>query len=494
MKTIDKLNEITSLSSDAYVPVSSNEGGGVTAKYNLSSLDTKVTDISNSIGNLTEQFSISKNYYPGQFILYQDKMYKFIQPHIAGEWNPNEVEETSIFQEFQGLNEKVIITISGLDDLGNKTIVVHVEGEPNPRNLITNSSGQAETMITKGLTYDIHPQPYGNYIVQNYSNIKACLNERYINIPYQFEQPETCTIEVNITTSGVGGSINDFTGLELTIFNQSNQQVSTAIIDNNGKATFNNVTKYTTYTINSTGIIPNGTNTYRKPANSIILTDFNTNIVNINYKRTEHGIFLVNGTTWEETEITQEFIDTLDNTMKSTYPYIHVCTESLANVGCDYYVRCRDLTGERLATESANRQLATSNIVFPNVSTNITDEYNGRKQTYYMIYDSVNLGISSPAALLVYNQTIEINGNTLKGFIGTRGQMSIIYENTGNRNLVRGALTKLGYSNINFNSTSTWSSSQNTNAATSWCWYSGGSWTNYNKVNSYLVVPFFAVL
>ena len=465
MKTIDELNEITSLSSDAYVPITIGEGE--TTKYNLHLLDTKITDVSNSIGDLSEQFSTSKNYYPGQFILYQDKMYKFIQIHPAGEWNPNDVEETSIFQEFQGLDEKVIFTISGLPDLEDKTIVVYVEGEPSPRNLTTNSLGQAQTMITKGLTYDIYPQPYGSYVVQNYLNIKADLNEKYINIPYLLGgQPETCTVVVNITTSGNGGSINDFTGLELTIFNQSNS-VLTATIDNNGKATFNNAIKYTTYTINSTAVIPNGTNTYRKPANSTILTNFDTNTVNINYTRiNQNGIFLVNGTTWEETEITQDFIDTLDSTMKSTYLYIHVCTENLTNVGCDYYVRCRDLTGERIASESTTRQWSTSNVNYSHVSTSTTD-FIGKTNTYYMIYDSVNLGISSPSALLVYNQTIDINGNTLNGFIGSRGQMSIIYENTGNRNLIRSALTKLGYSNVNFNSTGTWSGSQG-NAPYSW--------------------------
>ena len=388
--------------------------------------------------------------------------------------------------------ENVTVTISGLSDLGNKQIVVYIEGEPNPRSLTTNSLGQVETSINKGLTYSVYPQPYGNYVVQNYLNVKASLNERYINIPYQQNQVETCTVEVNITTSGNGGSINDFTGVELTIFNQSNS-VLTATIDSNGKATFNNVTKYTSYTINSTGIIPNGTNIYRKPANSTILTNFDTNAVNINYTRiNQNGIFLVNGTTWEETEITQDFIDTLYNTMKSTYPYIHVCTENLTNAGCDYYVRCRDLTGERIASESTTRQWSTSQANYSHVSTSTTD-FIGKTNTYYMIYDSINLGISSPAALLVYNQTIEINGNTLNGFIGSRGQMSIIYENTGNRNLIRDALVKLGYSNINFiNSTQTWSSSQGNDTA-SWVW-NKGSWNNYGKSLNYLVVPFFAVL
>jgi hypothetical protein len=501
MKTINELNEITSLDSNTYVPVS-KEGGGETIKYNLSSLDTKITDVSNSVGNLTENFNTQKKYYPGQFVLYQDKMYKFIQIHPAGEWNPNDVEETSIFQEFQGLDEKVIITISGLPDVENKTIVVYVEGEPSPRNLTTNFLGQAQTMITKGLTYKVYPQSYGSYVVQNYLDVKAALNQRYINIPYLLGgQSETCTVEVNITTSGVGGNIADFTGLGLTILNQSNQSILTSTIDSNGKATFYNVTKYTNYTINSTSVTPKGTSTYRKPANSTILTNFDPTIVNIDYKRTDHGIFLVNSTTWEETQITADFINTLTTDKKSTYPYIHVCTEALANTGCDYYVRCRDLTSERLATESANKQWATSNVSTPNVSYN-TNEYNGRKQTYYMLYDSIDLGISSPAALLVYNQTIEINNNIAYGFLGTRPQMSIIYENTGNRGLIKDALAsnRLGYSSINFDTTNTWSSTQyQSSSGYAWFWNSGGSWkynnaTTYAKNKSYLVVPFFTFL
>lgn len=499
MKTINELNEITSLDSNTYVPVSKEEGGE-TIKYNLSSLDTKITDVSNSVGNLTENFNTQKKYYPGQFVSYQYKMYKFIQIHPAGEWNPNDVEETSIFQEFQGLDEKVIITISGLPDLGNKTIVVYVEGEPSPRNLTTNSLGQAQTMIKKGLTYKVYPQSYGSYVVQNYLDVKAALNQRYINIPYLLGgQPETCTVVVNITTSGVGGSIADFTNKGITILNQSNQSVLTSTIGSNGKAIFDNVTKYTSYTINSTSVTPGGTSTYRKPANSTILTNFEPTIVNIDYKRTDHGIFLVSST--EETELTDISINTLTTDMKSTYPYIHVCTEALANAGCDYYVRCRDLTSERLAAESTTKQWATSNVSTPNVSYNTTNEYNGRKQTYYMLYDSIDLGISSPAALLVYNQTIEINNNIAYGFLGTRPQMSIIYENTGNRNLIKSALGKLGYSSINFYTTNTWSSTQYTNnSGYAFYWNGGGlSWKNNNattnaKDKSYLVVPFFTFL
>ena len=110
-----------------------------------------------------------------------------------------------------------------------------------------------------------------------------------------------------------------------------------------------------------------------------------------------------------------------------------------------------------------------------------------------MIYDSLNLGISSPAALLVYNQTIEINGNNAYSYIGTRPQMGIIYGNTGNRDLIINALTKLGYSNVNFNSTNTWSSSQSF-ANSAWA-CSGGNWNgNGDKNWGRLVVPFFAVL
>jgi len=490
MKTIDELNEITTLDTNTYVPVS--RGGGETVKYNLTNLNTELQNVYNYIGNLHEQFSTSKIYYPGQFVQYQNKIYKFIQLHPAGAWNPNEVEEASIFQEFQGLDEKVTISISGLSDLGNKTILVYVEGEPNPRNLTTDSLGQAETVIRKGLTYDIYPQPYGSYIVQNYLNIKAALSDRYINIPYQLEQTETCTVEVNIVTN----NLSDFTGSEFTIFNESNQQALTATIDNTGKATFNNAIKYTTYIINSTGIVPRN-NTYRKPANSTILTNLDTNVINLDYRNVSYGIFLVNGTTWEETEITTEFIATLDNTMKSTYPYIHVCTEELANAGCDYYVRCRDLTSERLATEVASKQWSTRGVEYPHVSTNTTTEYNGRNQTYYMLNDpfTSNLGCYSPAAMFACNQSIEVNGELLKGYIGTVAQMKIIYNNdTTTPSTITSALNKIGYSNINFlDYKDTWSSIQSGSMGYNWA---GGYrvWrTLYGeKAKALLVVPFFS--
>ena len=441
---------------------------------------------------MIQEYSSLKNYYPGQFVSYQDKMYKFIQLHPAGEWNASEVEEASIFQEFQGLDEKVTISIIGLSDLGNKTIVVYVEGEPNPRNLTTDSLGQVETIIRKGLTYDIYPQPSGSYIVQNYLNIKAAISDRYINIPYQLEQTETCTVEVNIVTN----NLSDFTGLDFTILNQSNQQVLTATIDNNGKATFGNAIKYTTYTINSTALTSRH-NIYRKPANSTILTNFDTNVVNLDYKNVSYGIFLVNGTTWEETEITTEFIATLDTTMKSTYPYIHVCTEDLANAGCDYYVRCRDLTSERIASECTTKQWSTKGVGYPHVSTNTTTEYNGREQTYYMLSDpfTSNLGCYSPAAIFACNQSIEVNGELLKGYIGTVAQMKIIYNNnTTTPSTITSALNKIGYSNANFLSyKDTWSSIQSASEGYLWA-YDYYVWRSQygGKTISKLVVPFFS--
>jgi len=234
--------------------------------------------------------------------------------------------------------------------------------------------------------------------------------------------------------------------------------------------------KYTNTSIeNNLNIIPN--------------TNYETLRISYRLIKQNYGIFIVKNDGTEIEIGSWEGPDSGDSDKKNTWPLLHINTEDCANTGNDYYVRCRDLTSERIATESTTKQWTTSNISLSHVSNSTTD-FIGRTNTYYMIYDSVNLGIQSPAAIFATSQ--RFHGMT--GFIGTRGQMDIIYGNTGNRTMIINALSKLGYSNINFNSTNTWSSSQ-ANATRSWYWASGGYWDGSygSKTSSLLVVPFFSV-
>jgi len=283
----------------------------------------------------------------------------------------------------------------------------------------------------------------------------------------------------NMWISSNGETVNDkvtytFTGIApwrsytIPIFHDQNSNIFTI-----------NNRKYTNTSIeNNLSIVPN--------------TNYETLRISYRLIKQNYGIFIVKNDGTEIEIGSWEGPDSGDSDKKNTWPLLHINTEDCANTGNDYYVRCRDLTSERLVTESDKKQWVTSNILLPNVSNSTTD-FIGKTNTYYMIYDSRNSGISSPAAEFANSQVIEINGLQVNGFIGTRGQMDIIYGDTNNRTAIINTLTNLGYSNINFNSTRTWSSSQG-NATSSWHWYSGGYWYGSSKTDSNLVVPFFTVL
>ena len=369
-------------------------------------------------------------------------------------------------------------------------------------------TGHGSINIAKGRIYNASVANKTGYFTPGpYKNIKASLSQRTLQFVYTRQWEGTSVIEVELSVSN-GGVLNDFVGKNLGMFedNSENYWTSSNGVIENGKViyTFPGVTSGKAYTIpifhdQNSNIFTINNRKYTNDSVSgqtlsiIPSTEYETLRVSYRFMKKDYGIFIVKNDGTEIEIGSWEGPDSEDTNKKNTWPLLHINTEAVANAGCDYYIRCRDLTSERLATESAGKAWATSNINFPHVSTSTTD-FIGKTNTYYMAYDTRNLGAYSPAAEFANSQVIEINGLQVNGFIGTRGQMDIIYGNSNNRTAIGNTLTKLGYSNINFNSTTTWSSSQ-AGATSSWFWDSGGGWvTSYRKPYSYLVVPFFAVL
>ena len=147
----------------------------------------------------TEYFDSTKNYAKGDFVIYENELYKFVQIHTAGVWNINHVTKTSVFKEIDTMvkndYEEVIITLKNESNepLEDVLVAIQVEGEMNARNLTSDSEGVCTTTITKGLEYTVSCNSVeGYYNVETISK-RASLPTRYIYVTYI--EDETLTME-----------------------------------------------------------------------------------------------------------------------------------------------------------------------------------------------------------------------------------------------------------------------------------------------------------
>ena len=81
LKRITALEEQTSVDSTAYTVI--DDGGNSAKKYPLGSL----------VNSFADEFSTSKLYLIGAVVMYNGKLYKFVQNKPAGAWDSSRVEE-----------------------------------------------------------------------------------------------------------------------------------------------------------------------------------------------------------------------------------------------------------------------------------------------------------------------------------------------------------------------------------------------------------------
>ena len=89
---------------------------------NFTTINTIIADTQDTI---TSSFDETKNYNVGDLVVYNNSLYKCKLPHSAGEWNPNDFEETNLSElisEAKDYNqEENKPQINGITLEGNKT-------------------------------------------------------------------------------------------------------------------------------------------------------------------------------------------------------------------------------------------------------------------------------------------------------------------------------------------------------------------------------------
>ena len=151
-------------------------------------------------------FSTSVSYVVGDMVMYDGKLYKFIEAHPAGAWIGTDAVETNLFNEIEEMvksdYEQVIITLKTEEGapLPNVEVVVTVEGEEGGRNLTTDAQGRCTTNVQKGLEYVVSCANVPNYFPVNDIVRRASLPIRYVEVTY--EEDDTLTRETVKITVG----------------------------------------------------------------------------------------------------------------------------------------------------------------------------------------------------------------------------------------------------------------------------------------------------
>ena len=151
-------------------------------------------------------FSTSVSYVVGDMVMYDGKLYKFIEAHPAGAWIGTDAVVTNLFNEIEEMvksdYEQVIITLKTEEGapLPNVEVVVTVEGEEGGRNLTTDAQGRCTTNVQKGLEYVISCANVPNYFSVNDIVRRASLPIRYVEVTY--EEDDTLTRETVKITVG----------------------------------------------------------------------------------------------------------------------------------------------------------------------------------------------------------------------------------------------------------------------------------------------------
>ena len=538
-KKISELEETNDVNNCWVAGVSENQNELVSRKYNLGHFGDTVDQTVNSIIGQVSEFNTEETYYPGQYVMYNNILYKFNSMHSPGNWiGQPEVSPTNVYQELSTLGdanyEEVNIKLYSEDNqatLSNLTIGIletDTQGNTlNTRNVTTDSNGEVQVNIQRGRLYKLSFDNIAGYYPLGDVTYKAELKQRNIDVTYHKTLSGNCSLTIKFNTFN-GGNSSFPVGSDCTILNDNQEVFKTATIQSDYTATFTELHRGESYTV---GLPTDSSYVTPETQTTIIRGDSSSLIFNYKYiKSNAYGIFLVDknfeeyaiadqydidlswtsgtlpsgyskvtsvigvatsGANIQKKDYAVKFKDSseLKNLSSSDIVAIHVYPEDLAITGYDYFVKVSDL-----CTSPGSKAWSTvGGLNYPDVSLS-TSYYNGKKMTYYMAYDArVLLGTVSPAAEFANQQTFLYNGENLVGYIGTRAQMAYLYNTSSASNLqdIYCVLGLLGFT-PNYYDRTTWSSSQYSQA-NAWGWIGASHfWGSYGKTGANGVLPVFS--
>ena len=446
-------------SNDFYIPGIKGDSNNLitdTKKFNFSIINTKINKIINSLEGDLEEFDSNKNYFCGEYVIYNSKVYRFTKDHISSPWSNEDSKEVVIFDELglldlnKGDSELVNINITSDDEIlsTNDLILNVVISDSIMFSIQYSSMGNYSFNIPKGLEYTIKfPQIPGYFPVEDLV-FESELDERIINIVYYSNRQSSTNNSVSLKFSIFGNysNMDILKGKTCTIYSDSNYTYYSAVIDNNNSAIFQNIPcgEYKT-------LIPNVSD-YKSPINKSFIIDNDSNItLEFQYKYTLYTLYTSSISELSyiylvTTDFNEYNLDTLfdhNNEWIGTEKYginpnntlaFHVRPEMLMSKKCDFFVKPYDLMGGGYTTSSLNYQpLGTNNnVILPDYLSRLSNRdrdcfINGKKNTYDLLLHSRLKGIDTLGGFIwTNNQVLRYRDLDLHGFVGSLSQLIFI--------------------------------------------------------------------
>ena len=378
----------------------------------------------------------------------------------------------------------VTSSVASINPAGIK-INVFINNGKTPQTYITDNDGTTTFSIAKGNYYQITFTEYGNAQPIAPVGFTAVLATRNIDVeykPYDEESMENVVVTVTKYTDGTGAA---YEGVPVvvtvdhknTTYNaDSKGQVSLYVPY--GKEFTVNVENQDGYSVS----LNRNTRTYTASVPQRL----------IDYKMYQFraGIFIVDGNLNEYyLEEWQEAGKTAEEAVA-----IKVADANLTLNRGTFMIRISDMLAP---TALPNKSWCTQNLQFDSIALNGNNTkdanyYNGESSSFLVRQEAVERSLSVPAFDYAYEQIFSIAGHELHGFLMSVGQDYVHIANIG---IIKQVLTALygeekatAYYNFVMKQYR-WTSTQS-NAT--FAWNSSSSAFNYNKSNSYYVLPVFA--
>ena len=511
--------ESTNSLNNFYVPgINENNNNLDSRKFMLSGFENSLESSTNSIQYGIGEFNSNKNYYVGEYVVYNSSVYRFTSNH-HDEWDISDVQRVSVFSELESLTsfvyETVYIYVGFNDNLlqAEGTIVTVRLEDGTELQETCDSNGNCSFNIDTGLIYTIYVSDREGYKPIDGITYKSEQSKRYVNIIYQpINIENTRNVEIGIATTN-GGSISDINsaGAICYLLNKEHNLSYSRTITN-GKAEFENVIDGLQYEVYLTPV-----NQYRVVDNGTIITVIDNDInVRLTYQLTNterNCLYLVYSR--EENEEIRDYEIELNSLFDNNNTWIgytkfgitdsnakaiHISVPTLLDVGCDFYFRINDLYNIPPTKQFLSGKASGCSVLIP-TDTSETSFFDGKSYTYNLALAAAKDGYYSSAANYAIGETLEINGRILHGFIGSVSQIKYFLKYKEIISKVIGKIYSTTTNTIANNIVGTlWHSSCMRVSSGTPTWYSyywnGSSWSSgANSITSsstLRVLPFFS--
>lgn len=338
-------------------------------------------------------------------------------------------------------DEEVNVTISSSVDsikVSGVKVNVFINNGKTPQTYTTNSEGKVSFFVNRGNYYQITFTEYGNAQPIAPVGFTAVLATRNVNVeykPYDEESMENVVVTVTKYTDGTGAA---YEGVPVSIVYDGKDIGGTTDAEGKVSAFIPYGKEYIVNVDNANGYyIRSNKNkrayTARLPQRGISYTMYPFKI----------GVFILDTTGTEYSfEEWQAAKKASDEAVAIKYADLNLMLNN--SVFC---LRTKDLTNmSGLSSESWSSQ----NIVFESIPSNGLDKnsdsyWNGELNTFLVMQEADEKGLSADAFHKAYSETMKIGENTLNGFILTIGQEFV---HVVNRDVVRDILSALYGSDV----------------------------------------------